>query len=165
MIDGLTHASIPCVSFLFGRLRVHTPSHKGELDEELFNDFMTDLLQNQAENIYRAKGLLAIHGRKDKYILQAVHETIDLGQASIAWKEDEKKVSKFVFIGRNLKADDLRKSFKACKWKALPAGWFATLDERLGKTYYYHAETRKTQWERPSESGGAEKAGQEEMAA
>ena len=146
------------------RTRTHTHTFKGEMDEELFNDFMTDLFQNQAENIYRAKGVLAIHGRKDKYVLQAVHETIDLGQATTEWKEDEKKVSKFVFIGRNLKADELRNNFQACKWKPLPAGWFATLDERLGKTYYYHAETRKTQWERPGDGGGEEKVGREEMA-
>ena len=57
---------------------------------------MTNLLQNDSANIFRAKGVLAIHGREDKYVLQAVHETIDLGQATTSWKEGEKRVSKYV---------------------------------------------------------------------
>jgi G3E family GTPase len=36
------------------------------------------------------------------------------GDLQREWRPDEKRVSKIVFIGRNLKEDDLRSGFMAC---------------------------------------------------
>jgi len=125
---------------------------EGDLDEEMFNDFMTEIVQNNGENIYRAKGVLAIQDREEKFVFQAVHDNIDLGAASTKWQADEKKINKLVLIGKNLDGDNIKKQFKQCLWQPLPSGWQCTTDENLGRKYYYNVETKKAQWTRPTET-------------
>ena len=33
----------------------------------------------------------------------------------------------------------------------LPDGWSAHVDKKSGKTYFYHKETKKSTWKRPSQ--------------
>ena len=113
---------------------------------------MTEMIQNNAINIYRAKGVLAIQGREEKFIFQAVHESIDLGAATTSWQKDEKKINKMVLIGKDIDGDKVKHCFNECLWKPLPAGWECTLDENLGRKYYFNVETKKAQWTRPTES-------------
>ena len=125
---------------------------EGWLDEEMFNDFMTEIIQNHSKDLYRGKGVLAIDGRSEKFIFQAVHESIDLGEATTSWQEGETPVSKIVFIGKNLDEEHIRSQFKLCLSTPLPEGWEIAMDEALGRKYYYHKETKKTQWQRPTDA-------------
>ena len=125
---------------------------EGWLDEEMFNDFMSEIIQNHSKDLYRGKGVLAIDGRSEKFIFQAVHESIDLGEATTSWQEGETPVSKIVFIGKNLNEEHIRSQFKLCLSTPLPEGWEIATDEALGRRYYYHKETKKTQWQRPTDA-------------
>ena len=58
------------------------------------------LLAAQGSNIFRLKGIIAIAGDERRYVLQAVHQLMDLSPAD-PWSA-EKRTGKVVFIGRNL---------------------------------------------------------------
>ena len=82
---------------------------EGLLDVPKFNDFMTGLLQQKAKDLYRTKGILAFSDQGDaKFVFQGVHEQINFGPADKPWAEGEARVSKMVFIGKNLDYEFLR---------------------------------------------------------
>mmetsp|Transcript_17393 Transcript_17393/g.24436 ORF Transcript_17393/g.24436 Transcript_17393/m.24436 type:complete len:346 (-) Transcript_17393:193-1230(-) len=91
---------------------------EGNLHAQWFNMFMMDLLRERAADLYRTKGLLSFHGQGDaKFVFQGVHEQINFGPAKEPWKKDEKRVNKFVFIGKNLDRKELTKSLMECLYK------------------------------------------------
>ena len=75
---------------------------------------MGDLVQKEAKNIYRSKGVLAFSDKKEKYIIHGVHEQIQFTQSDVCWQEGEERVCKMVFIGRELDHDKIRAGFEAC---------------------------------------------------
>ncbi|KAK3235221.1 hypothetical protein CYMTET_54548 [Cymbomonas tetramitiformis] len=124
---------------------------EGDLDDVSFNDFMQQLLQAKARDLYRSKGVLSIHGQGDtKFVFQGVHEQMNFGPALSPWKPDEKRVNKLVFIGRNLDRAALEEGFKNCLYTPLPDGWSSAKDQ-YGRRYYFHTESKKTQWTKPTE--------------
>jgi len=81
-----------------------------------FNAFMSDLLRHKARDLYRSKGVLAFVEEGDaKFIFQGVHEQIQYTTALEPWAADEPKISKVVFIGRNLDHDYLRAAWAKCQ--------------------------------------------------
>jgi G3E family GTPase len=90
----------------------------GNLHAQWFNLFMMDLLRDRAADLFRTKGLLSFHGQGNtKFVFQGVHEQINFGPAQEPWKEDEERVNKFVFIGKNLDRAELTKSLMECLYK------------------------------------------------
>lgn len=88
---------------------------KGLLDIPLFNQFMSDLLATNAANLYRTKGVLAFEGQGDvKFVFQGVHEQINFGPSEKPWAVGEERVSKLVFIGKNLEPDVFREKIRGC---------------------------------------------------
>ena len=88
------------------------------------------------------KGILAIAWAKQKYVYQGVH-MIFAGDFSEPWAEDEPRVSKLVFIGKNLDEAELRTSFKECmappdfrerKIASLRFGWARRSSARWART-------------------------------
>ena len=76
---------------------------EGQLDTVRFNEFMTNLLAEKKEDLFRTKGVLAFKGQGDtKFVFQGVHEQVNFGPAEAEWRKDEKRISKMVFIGKNL---------------------------------------------------------------
>lgn len=76
---------------------------------------MSGLLATKSKDLYRSKGVLAFVEEGDnKFIFQGVHENIQYTTAIAPWAEDEPKVSKCVFIGRNLDHDELRLKWNEC---------------------------------------------------
>ena len=59
------------------------------------------------------KGVLSIAMSQQKYVYQAVHMIFN-GDFLEPWAKDEPRVSKLVFIGKNLDHKELTESFKAC---------------------------------------------------
>ena len=93
----------------------------GPLISHEFNSFMSELLRTKAADLYRSKGVLAFVEEGDaKFIFQGVHEQIQYTQALEPWQPGEAKVSKVVFIGRNLDHDMLRAGFARCQAGAKP---------------------------------------------
>jgi G3E family GTPase len=91
---------------------------EGELHAQYFNMFMMELLRERAADMYRTKGLLAFHGQGDvKFVFQGVHEQINFGPAKEPWAAGEKKMNKFVFIGKNLNRKELTESLMECLYK------------------------------------------------
>lgn len=82
---------------------------EGLLDVPKFNDFMTGLLQQKAKDLYRTKGVLAFSDQGDtKFVFQGVHEQINFGPSDKPWAADEVRVSKMVFIGKDLDYEYLK---------------------------------------------------------
>ena len=88
---------------------------EGELDFNGLNGFMMRLLQANARDIYRSKGVLCFAGQGDaKFVFQGVHEQIHFGPSNATWGKDEPRINKMVFIGRKLDRDALEAGFRAC---------------------------------------------------
>ena len=102
---------------------------EGLLDVPLFNTFMGDLLKEKAADFYRTKGILAFSNQGDvKYVFQGVHEQVNFGPAENPWKEGETRISKMVFIGKNINYDFLKTSLQACAEN--PATAIVTMHKR-----------------------------------
>ena len=87
--------------------------HEGDVDPDRFMPWINQLVQSEGLNILRSKGILAFKNEPKRFVFQGVHMILD-GDLQRDWRADEKRQSKIVFIGRNLKEEDLRKGFLAC---------------------------------------------------
>ena len=86
-----------------------------ELDLRLANAWISTLLQEKGADIFRMKGVLAMAGDGRKYVYQGVHmmmkgEFLD----DELWSGDAPRVCRLVFIGKNLKREELVEGFEAC---------------------------------------------------
>ncbi|MGB3539730.1 MAG: GTP-binding protein [Mesorhizobium sp.] len=86
----------------------------GEMDPKKFFPWIEKVTQLEGPNILRLKGIIALQGDDERYVIQGVHMIIE-GDHQRAWKADEKHESRLVFIGRELDAERLKKSFDACQ--------------------------------------------------
>jgi G3E family GTPase len=85
----------------------------GDVDPDKFMPWITGLTQAQGPNILRCKGIVAFSGEPRRFVFQGVHMMLD-GEPQREWRAGEKRDSKVVFIGRDLKEEDIRKGFLAC---------------------------------------------------
>jgi G3E family GTPase len=83
------------------------------LDGDKVTKWLQNLLAEQGQNILRAKGILDVKDDERRLVFQAVHMVMD-GDFQRAWKPDEKRFSRIVFIGRDLNEADLERGFAAC---------------------------------------------------
>jgi G3E family GTPase len=88
----------------------------GPVNPERFRMWISGVLREKGADILRSKGVLAVDGEDRRLVFQGVHMLMDsnFGQA---WRDGDKRVSKLVFIGRNLDADALKRGFQACAQK------------------------------------------------
>ena len=83
------------------------------LDPKKFFDWVNATTQERGPDILRLKGILDLKGDDRRYVIQGVHMMIE-GDHQRLWKPGEAKVSRMVFIGRNLKRSELEPGFRAC---------------------------------------------------
>jgi G3E family GTPase len=83
------------------------------IDPEKFNAWIGALLQEQGPDLLRTKGILSYANDDRRFAFQAVHMIAD-GDFIGPWKEGEPRVSRIVFIGRNLNRPRLRRGFEGC---------------------------------------------------
>mmetsp|Transcript_8500 Transcript_8500/g.24383 ORF Transcript_8500/g.24383 Transcript_8500/m.24383 type:complete len:422 (+) Transcript_8500:58-1323(+) len=88
-------------------------SQVGELDIDLLQEWIGNLLAKSGNDIFRMKGVLAIAHSELRFVYQGVH-MLFAGDFMEPWEDDEPRESKLVFIGRNLKHDELKADFTAC---------------------------------------------------
>jgi G3E family GTPase len=88
-------------------------SHEGDVDPEKFLPWLNEYVQREGPSILRSKGILAFKGDPKRFVFQGVHMILD-GEAQREWRPGEKRTSRVVFIGRNLKEDEIRQGFAAC---------------------------------------------------
>ena len=86
----------------------------GEMDPKKFFPWIEKITQAEGPNILRLKGIIAFKGDEDRYVVQGVHMIIE-GDHQRPWKDNEKRESRLVFIGRDLDAERLKRTFEACQ--------------------------------------------------
>ncbi len=87
---------------------------KRPLDPQKFNAWIGALLAEKGSDMLRTKGILAYPREARRFAFQAVHMMAD-GDFIGAWPEGEERVSRIVFIGRNLNRPQLRRGFESCQ--------------------------------------------------
>ncbi|MDE8346258.1 MAG: GTP-binding protein [Acidocella sp.] len=83
------------------------------LSADKFNAWIAHILQIQGQDILRTKGILAYKNESRRFAFQAVHMIAD-GDFVAPWKEGDRRVSRIVFIGRDLNRPQLRRGFESC---------------------------------------------------
>src|SRR5215468_9266050 len=83
------------------------------LDPEKFFPWVQDLVQKEGPNILRCKGILSFKADDERFVFQGVHMILD-GDHQRPWKDDEKRESRIVFIGRKLPEEKIREGFESC---------------------------------------------------
>jgi len=89
-------------------LRIEKP-----LSPDKFFPWVQDLVATEGPNILRSKGILSFKNDPERYVFQGVHMILD-GDHQRLWKEGEERLSRIVFIGRNLPEDEIRAGFESC---------------------------------------------------
>jgi G3E family GTPase len=85
----------------------------GAVDLEKINDWLGWLLREKGTDIFRMKGIINVAKSDNRFVFQGVHMLFD-GQPDRAWKADEIRCNKMIFIGRNLDREELNSKFRAC---------------------------------------------------
>jgi len=83
-----------------------------EVDLDALQDWLVQLRSSDASKLFRMKGILAVRGQACRYVLQGVHNVIEL-RAAQGWG-GEPRTSRIVFIGRDLDRAELTDRFHAC---------------------------------------------------
>ncbi len=86
------------------------------LDPDRFFPWIQNLVAQEGPNILRSKGILAFKDDPQRFAFQGVHMMLD-GDHQRNWREDEKRESRIVFIGRKLPEDMIRLGFEECAAK------------------------------------------------
>jgi len=85
----------------------------GEVDARKLNDWIGWLLKEKGVDIFRAKGVLAVQGMKEKFVFQAIHMIFSNSKQG-EWAVGEERKCKMIFIGKNLNREELTAGFMGC---------------------------------------------------
>ena len=83
------------------------------LDPSTFVPWLQDLMAREGGKILRSKGIISFVGDDDRYVFQGVHMMLE-GDHQRPWRDDEKRESRLVFIGRELPEQTIRDGFERC---------------------------------------------------
>ena len=83
------------------------------LNPDKFFPWVQDLVATEGKDILRCKGILSFKDDPERFVFQGVHMILD-GDHQRAWREDEERLSRIVFIGRKLPQDKIRTGFASC---------------------------------------------------
>ena len=83
------------------------------IDINKFMSWLTELLQQKGGEIYRSKGIFYARGFKEKVIFQSVRmlTTMDIDKP---WEPDQKRMTEYVVIGKNLEQEAFEEGFRSC---------------------------------------------------
>jgi G3E family GTPase len=83
------------------------------LNPDKFFPWIQKLVAEDGPAILRSKGILAFKDDPDRFVFQGVHMILD-GDHQRPWKDEEKRESRIVFIGKKLPEEKIRKGFADC---------------------------------------------------
>lgn len=83
------------------------------VDLNRFMLWLTPLLAERGDDIYRTKGIFNARGFKERMIFQSVRMLTSI-QPDRAWGPDEPKVTEYVVIGRDLDRDEFVEGLAGC---------------------------------------------------
>ncbi len=81
--------------------------------------WLSDYLARNGRDVLRAKGIVHAAGEPRKLVFHAVHMLLE-GDFTSAWRDDEPRRSRIVFIGRNLDAAALQAGLESCAAETQP---------------------------------------------
>jgi G3E family GTPase len=87
---------------------------EGDVDWARFQEWLSELLSTQGQNIFRSKGVIAIDGEPRRFVFQGVHMLLDT-TLDRPWRDDEPRASRLIFIGRDLDREALEAGFNQCR--------------------------------------------------
>jgi G3E family GTPase len=85
----------------------------GDLDGLKVSRWFRELLAEFGEKIMRMKGILNLRKDPDQFVFQGVHLLFE-GRPGRAWAEEEERLNRLVFIGRDLDRDKITQGFLNC---------------------------------------------------
>jgi len=85
----------------------------GDLDGLKLSHWFRELLAEFGERIMRMKGILNLRKDPDQFVFQGVHMLFE-GRPGRAWADDEERLNRLVFIGRNLDKKKITQGFMNC---------------------------------------------------
>jgi G3E family GTPase len=83
------------------------------LNPDKFFPWVQELVQTEGPNILRCKGILSFKDDDRRFVFQGVHMILD-GDHQRPWQDGEKRLSRAVFIGRNLPGKKITEGFESC---------------------------------------------------
>ena len=83
------------------------------LDGERLTRWLNALAAEKGQDLLRSKGILALRNEPRRFVYQGVHMQLDF-DFQRAWRDDERRLSRLVFIGRDLDREALKAGFEAC---------------------------------------------------
>lgn len=105
-LDDLEHEHDQSVGSFF--LREDRP-----IDINRFMLWLTPLLQERGEDLFRSKGIFYAQGFKERVVFQSVRMLTAM-KPDRPWKPDEKKSTEYVVIGRNLDREEFAEGLAGC---------------------------------------------------
>jgi G3E family GTPase len=81
------------------------------IDPTKFMPWLQDLVARDGQKILRSKGILSFADDDERYVFQGVHMMLE-GDHQRKWRNDEKRESRVVFIGRDLPEQAIREGFE-----------------------------------------------------
>ncbi len=97
------HPSVQTVSFV----------QPGDLNKTRLSHWFRSVLAEQGADILRMKGILNMHGDSHQFVFHGVHSMFE-GRLGREWGEDEERLNRLVFIGRDLDGEALQSGLKSC---------------------------------------------------
>jgi len=85
----------------------------GHLDGLKVSEWFRSVITEQGAKIMRMKGILNLRGDPDQFVFQGVHMLFE-GRPGRRWGDDEERVNRLVFIGRDLDKEKIVSGFQAC---------------------------------------------------
>jgi G3E family GTPase len=88
---------------------------EGDLSIRKLNAMISNMLKIKGADLLRYKGILSVKGSQAKFVFQGVHMLFD-GEFAQGhqWQPTERRVNKFVFIGKNLDRAEIEANFRSC---------------------------------------------------
>ncbi|WP_419913702.1 CobW family GTP-binding protein [Hoeflea sp.] len=83
------------------------------LDPERFFAWIQSVAQDHGPDMLRMKGIIAFEGDDERFVIQGVHMMLE-GDHQRSWKADEERITRLVFIGRDLPRDTIEQGFRLC---------------------------------------------------
>ncbi len=84
------------------------------LDPEKFFGWLQTTVQAFGIDMLRMKGIISFAGDDQRYVVQGVHMLME-GDHQRPWKKNEDRITRLVFIGRNLPRDIITDGFRKCR--------------------------------------------------
>ncbi|HEU0010914.1 MAG TPA: GTP-binding protein [Verrucomicrobiae bacterium] len=83
------------------------------LDLQKVEAWLSEVIREMGEKIYRSKGILQIRGQPKRVIFQGVQMMFD-ARPDRLWNAGERRMSQLVFVGKELDEARIRRGFAAC---------------------------------------------------